>query len=378
MQTHALDVSIPSSMPRGTTRKLDPLVEASVQFGNNPRPTAEEVKAFKELFFTLIFKADAKAKRKLSTALSRSNYTPRTIAIFFSMEAIETSAPMLLFSPVLRERDLNALITKGTVAHMRVIARRTSLETSTVRKLLSHKDDQDLVSKLLKKNANLSENPEILDLLNLPASAFQTEKPEIAATKPIAAAKDTQEPAQTVVIQKQATLMELANRGGRIASKRQTVQQPYSGSTEQFEKQLLECARMGNFSSFSQSIENVYALEVATTLDIIERRDAGMLASLLRAMQISKTASCQLLLLLNRDVGRNVAVFRAVTQKFDELRRSECKAIFERMGAQFGDSTAATPVSCSHEVSFETALHNRRESVLPNQQHAPELRYGTL
>ena len=377
MQTHALDVSFPPSKPRGTTRKLDPLVEASVQFGNNLRPTAGELKAFKELFFTLIFRADAKAKRKLSTALSRSNYTPRTIAIFFSMEEIEISAPMLLFSPVLRERDLNALIAKNSVAHMRVIARRTALELSTIKKLLSHEDDQDLVRKLLKKNASLAENQEIQDLLNLPASAFQSEKPKIAERQPVAVAEDIQDPVQPVLEQKEAALLELANKGGRIASRRQASHQTYTESTEQFEKQLLECARAGNHSSFSQSIENACAIDTTAIMDIIKRGDAGMLASLLRALGISKTTSCQLLLMLNRDIGRNVAVFRAVSQKFDQLRRSECQAIFAKMGAQFGGA-APTPDIQSRELSFKTALHNRRDSVLPRHNHAPELRYGTL
>ncbi len=358
------------------TRKPDPLIEASVQFGSKLRPTEKQVNIFKELFFNLIFKADASAKRKLSTALARSHYTPRTIAIFFSMEEIEISAPMLLFSPVLRERDLNAVIEKTTISHLRVIARRTSLETSTVRKLLSRDDDQELVRKLLKKNASLQQNQEAIDLLSLPSSAFQIETPEeVGAEQPtIRTEDDFDQPEAKPTHQK---LFEIANIGGRLARKRHSTVQSYVGSSELFEKQLLECARKGNHASFAQTVENACALDASAIVDIIERQDAGMLASLLRAMHISKTVSCQILLLLNRDIGRNVTVFRAVSQKFDELRRSECQAIFERLGAQFTDR-AATPAEQPLAEDFNKVLHNRRDSIIPHRQQTAELMYGTL
>jgi len=348
-------------------RLPDPLVEAAEQFASKPRPTHHEINCFKELFYALIFKADAGTKKKLSAALSRSHYTPRTLAIFLTMEAVETAAPLLMFSPALGERDLNAIVDRCPVSHLRVLARRSSLTASTVKKMLSRKDSQDMTRILLKKNTNLADDREIRDLLNMPVTAFMSHEQDVGDEREAAKSKRQAKADPVAETPGMNKLLELANKGGRISSQRQRVQGIYTDSLEQFEKLLLDNARKGSHTGFSYIVERRCNLEIAKTMDIIKRQDAGMLASLLCALRVSKIAGSQLLLLLNINIGKNISVFRAVTKEFGQLRLSECQAMFEHMGAQFETKTTQQP-ELPADGDFNIALRSRRDSVSQQRQ----------
>ena len=158
-------------------------------------------------------------------------------------------------------------------------------------------------------------------------------------------------------------LLKLANVGGKIGRERAERDERLVINSGMLEKQLLENARAGNRAAFAWSVQQFCELDFRKTLDIIENQDAGLLATLLIALGIKKIAACQLLLLLNRSIGRNADVFRAISKQLEKLDPDACKAVFEKMGARFSGPDPVPPVP-REEKSFTAAIRERRNSLL--------------
>ena len=368
---------------RTRSRKQKPaLLDAAKQFGSNIRPTAAEVTAFKDQFYTLIFQLGSEEQKDIATAIANSHYTPRSVAIYFCLSEAKIAAPMLMFSPVLSTTDLNSIIKKRAKSHVRITARRNDIEASTVELLLSYPDEREMTRELLKRNGSLSKNEQIQALLNMPAEAFdssvfepplikkrvesyvQSDNKEIEEiqNEPVSILEETTtEEVATVSSSPNEQLMQLANKGGRISSERGKTSFSQTDSIEQFETQLLDCARQSNRSALAQSIERRCHLPVEKFTEIVTQQDAGKLASLFCALGVRKLAASQLLLLLNRNVGRDIAVFKSIQSEYEQLRKSECQAMFEYSGARFGNMETSTPVE-TPETDLALALRNRRGS----------------
>ena len=109
-------------------------------------------------------------------------------------------------------------------------------------------------------------------------------------------------------------------------------------------------------------------------LDILEKQDAGKLAGLFCALKISRTVACQLLLLLNRNIGRDVTIFRTVTQKYTELSVDHCQLTLMQMGARFGDRELPRPDDSRRtepEHNLAATLKARRELLFPTRNTPP-------
>lgn len=346
------------------SQSQDILVDSARQFAELARPAQKDIGAFKELFYNLIFRANLNTKKGLSVALSRSHYTPRTIAIFLAMEEIEIAAPMLLFSPALTSRDINSVIEKCSLQHMRVLARRANLAIANVEKLLEFKDERNLIRSLLKQNSSLQANQEIMDLLaGNPGINQRTVTEKTYERKPPAQPVKRTEPAAPAPAETAARkLLELANVGGKLSSRRSQVTGFYTEITGAQEKQLLESARNGNHPAFAEDIHAICGLQQEETLDIIKTANAGKLASLLRAVGVSKLTASQLLLLLNAKVGRNISVFREITQQYERLHKSECQAYFAALGATFAMPAPQEGRATENSVDFDLSLNARREA----------------
>ena len=362
----------PVVKPARFKRKPSPLIDSAEQFAMLARPANKDIRKFKELFYTLIFQSDSAVRKKLVTVLCRNHYVPRTIALFFAMDDISIASPMLLFSPVLSSTDLNTLVKRNQLTHSRVIARRCDLDVSTVKVLLGTNDQQGLIRTLLNKNVSLANNQAVQDLLKLPASAFKPAGEEIKPQDITVSVLEDELP-KLAESSKNATakLVDLANKGGRITAQRKNLSGFYAETTEQFEKQLLDSARKGNHEALGYSIESFCDLKMEKTLDIITKQDAGMLACLFSAMGISKMASSQLLLLLNKQVGGSITVFRKVMAEFDQLHRSECQALFEYMGAKFSNSFSHQRDQ-KQELNFNQKLVDRRRNLTTSSLTKPK------
>ena len=109
-----------------TLERAPLLVEIAQDFAKADRPSLKQINAFKELFYNLIQKSDHTQKVCLARTLSKTPYLPRSIALYFVMDELEVSLPLLRYSPVLFEKDLISQALSVSTEHARAIAKTTS------------------------------------------------------------------------------------------------------------------------------------------------------------------------------------------------------------------------------------------------------------
>lgn len=319
------------------TRSQSTLVDLTMRFTSLNRPSAKDITVFREQFYTLVLNTSSMEKRMLAELLARSEYVPKAIMIFLAMEEIGIANYPLRYSPVLQPSDISLIIGKCSFEHAKAIARRTDLDPSNVAALMKLDNDTQQIKLILQENSAANLNPETVEVLN-------TAKPEVNWIKQ--AVKNTtniptkiQKPeASTNSKDLSASLLQIASRGGKLGRKPtgKPVKSAFNEITlKQMENQLLATARFNDLEAFSTSIQHYCGLKYQTTFEFMNRQDAGMLATLLRALEISDVTAARILLMMNRDIGRNAQIFKVVMKKYSNLEREECVLFFKKHGAAF-------------------------------------------
>lgn len=361
------------SLPRrGSTQRTSPLVEVSREFAAKSRPDRDEVTRFRDMFYVMILKTGHSDRLKVAEILSRSPYTPRAVAIYFSMEEIDISAPVLLFSPVLTSYDLNRIIEKKQIQHASAIARRNDLDVSTLHCLLKADNEEKKLARLLRRNSSVANNDQLLAILDQTVMPESNEPENIATNASVPAENATQaETLSPVAIQEPMPstppardltheLVGLA----RLDRKRQSAPEAGTVSFEgSLATQMLTRARAIDLDGLAAVIHREAGLPRDQTLSILTEDNAGMQASLFRALGLSKVNASKMLLLLNRSIGRNAQVFRLVMQKYDRLSEPECRKFFEQMGASFENSRSGQSSPVQHAGHFSAAIAERRRNL---------------
>lgn len=354
---------------RKSSRMQSTLVELSLRFSSLERPSIKSISIFKEQFYTLILNADAKERQKIASIFSKNLYVPKAIILFFSMQEIAIAASPLAHSPLLRSYELNELIHKCPIEHARVIARREDLDMSNIETLLNADDNSGSVKFILSTNTAILENDQIHEFVN---SYTNTKWQEIPAENITTIELPSQAKVQTHVKDLSSSLVSLANKGGKLLRKPQgknATQHVSSITKKQIEKQLLVSARLLDMEKFSKTIKDCCGLNSEITLHFTKNNDAGMLASLLCALEIPDISAARILLLTNQNIGRNGEIFRIVMNKYKNLNQVECISYFEKLGAQF-----QKPVTNNLEDTKNTrfalslAARDRRAALLQKQK----------
>ncbi len=318
-------------------RNCSALVDLSSRFSTLIRPTKHDVSSFKEQFYTLILNTDNRERKVIAKNLSACEYAPKPIIIFFALEEIAIANLPLLYSPVLQPADLNLIVEKCSIEHGKVIARRVDLDASTIKALLKLDDENRQIYHALNSNRALVENPKILELINAPTSSNKwVEQPaETITHSHVKLEKPSVSPKSKDL---SASLLQLANVGGKLGRKPagKPAKSTFTKITQkQIEHQLLASARFSDLSSFAKSVEHFCGLKHQTTIKLLANQDAGMLASLLCAMEIREISAARILLMLNRNIGRNAKIFKVVMEKYKNLNREHCLVYFTKLGADF-------------------------------------------
>lgn len=315
-------------------RHKSALVDLSSWFTELIRPTSKEVSLFREQFYTLILNANSLDRKTIAKNLSRSEYAPKAIIIFLVMEEIAIANLPLLCSPVLQTSDLNLILSKCSIEHAKVIARRDNLETSTLKALLKVDNEARQIYHILSATIDASK----LDALIYVADENDNCRSH-AAEITTNATLDIKKP-KVSEGSKDLTnsLLKLANKGGKIS--RKPLGKPKKSTfnqltLKQIENQLLAAARFNDLTSFVQSIKNFCGLEKEITMGLLTKQDAGRLASLLCALGVSEISAARILLLLNRNIGRNAQIFKIVMVKYKALEQDKCTLYFTQLGADF-------------------------------------------
>ena len=351
-------------------RKQSSLIDLSGRFASLTRPSSKAVNLFQEQFYTLILNASSVERKMISQTLARSEYVPKAIIIFFAMEEIAIAQPALLYSPVLQPRDINLIIEKCAFTHAKTLARRENLDISNVSGLLKLDNEADEIRSILKANTISANNPEISKIINSsavthnwvskPAENITIQTPVNIKPKVSSSSKDLSE-----------TLLKLANKGGRLWRKPfgKPARSPSAAITlKQLETQLLTYARHKNIEGLASLISNCCGLNSQITLKFMQRQDAGMLATLLRALEITDITTARILLLANNDIGRNAQIFKVVMDKYRNLDHAECISFYEKLGADFSQPHIINANNHSTtRYALSLAARERRAELLKRQ-----------
>jgi len=311
------------------------LVDLSIKFASLQRPTKKDISVFQEQFYTLILNTDSGDRQKISKTIAGDIYVPKPLIIFMAMEEIAIASLPLLHSPILQPNDLNLIIQKCSIEHAAVIAKRNNLDARNVKALLELDTEAGKIKQALKSNHGLTKSPEVLKILEeadssnswieAPADKITTHKTEVPQIS--SNSKDLSD-----------ALVNLASKAGKIRHKPKG-KKPKSLlnaiTLKQIEKQLLSCIRLKDYKSFALSVQNFCGLNQQITSQFMQSQNAGKIATLLRALEITDVTAARILLLANDELGRNGQIFKLVMNKYKNLDQAECVAYFTKQGADF-------------------------------------------
>lgn len=353
------------------SRNQSSLIDLAQGFALLSRPSKRDITLFQEQFYTLILNTSSIERKKIAQIISKSAYAPKPLIIFMATQEIAIAQSPLLYSPVLQPADLNLIIEKTAIEHAKVIATRSDLDATNVKALLRLDNVADQIKTTLLTNKPVSETPEIQEILDNTHLSDGWDKAEeeiinvqsldITMGKPGKNSRDLSE-----------TLLKLANKGGKLRRK-PTGKPVKSAETlitlSQMENQLLTNMREKNLKSFAISVEHFCGLKSQITFQILRKQNAGMLATLLRALDVSDITAARILLMGNMDIGRNAQIFKVVMDKYKNLNHSECVSYYEKLGADFNHShfkeTKHIPTT---RYALSLAARARRAALLKHQE----------
>lgn len=294
------------------------------------RPTASEISVLKEMFYAMISKSGLPIRRQISIALARNPYTPRQIAIYLALEPVEVATPVLLYSPVLGDRDLEAILKRGDAGHARVIARRSELGANIVKMLYSASDNDPSLLDILERNPD---NLQLLAGLKEEPAPDQLENSilplEVVVADPVPSPTGKEKDLS-------GTLLDLAAKGGRLGSnlKKQArdIRRPTSVETG---RRLLHAAKLGSVDRVTSEIYDACGLSTAVVRRFLDNQDAGRLASLFCTLELKTDIAARLLLLLCPTTGRNYPVFKRIMDEFRNLDREAAIKYFRQLDPEF-------------------------------------------
>ena len=301
------------------------LLNATHDFASLERPSSTEIGRFKELFYTLCLKGNDQELRIIANTLAFNPYVPRSIAYLLSLCRPQIAEQILLFSPVLKSRDLIAIMDKAGIEHAKLIAKRSDINLDVVRTVLAHDDRDEKIRSILKENAGLRADTKIQTELfsPKPSDRVKTDNRVELKSEINLAAEPTRE------------LLELAGKGGKLGRESSKPEDTGHTHAESDGAKLLQYAREQQGEAFAWRIERRCKLPVTFTLGLIGKKDTGGLAALLRALEVPKVLAARILLLLTPALGRNTDVFNQVLTMYGKLNVEECRSFLRTEGADF-------------------------------------------
>lgn len=314
------------------------LLESAKAFSENERPSAQDIKIFRDLFYTLVANTSGDDLKTISTVLAGSKFTPRPVAMYLSMESIDIASPFLLYSPVLNTSDLKAISDNRPPAYLDIIKRRQDTSGQVVNYVSAKPNSKDQTEPNLAVNKKKADpSPEESNSAGGPVHVEIRAKP----------------------IDRSSELIALANKGGRL--ERSKIQEKVDLPKADFENILLQSLRDGKRQVFATKLASKTGLEEHHISNYLEKENIGQLASLFRALDIAPTISVRLLLLCSRNLGRDAAVFNQVITMFKKLDIEECRQQFLTLGASFGPNSLQKTMP--EKPHFNRLLEDRRRSL---------------
>lgn len=378
-------VTAQSSSRHRQTRRARILVDATREFSRLTRPSAEEIAHYKELFYELAGHVPASDRRLVSAILARLVFTPRPIAIYLAQDEIEIAAPFLLFSPVLGERDLEAIGTKMGMRYRDIIARRNSTGSNGAPEATRNpaSDDDNVIetgrSTFLLHRDSLepySREPETSDFIS---THPDDQKKPLTGEEIVALAS-----AGGKLGRRTHSVQDVqGNHGENAANRVRSVSNPGCAGVSITEtRKLLHFARTGDADAFALLVEEACGLDRASVRRLFRAKGGVEILYLIRALGIPRPHDLQIMLLVHPETGRSLEAYKQAKSLLGELDQGICRMIFNEIGARFvipgrAETTSiqrqpASPPSGAGISGFTEALRERRAALTQRQTRRTE------
>ena len=382
------------------------LVDASRDLTSNPRPSAKQIEAYKELFYQLADRLLPADRRLISTLVARSAFTPRAVALYLAQDSLDVAIPCLLYSPVLGEMDLREIARKMGRAHGDVIAKRilplSQAATQNSEADTALEPQQDVAAPQAETQAEpLSEQAvaEAADALPAEIVPYEGifERNKLFDRMPTQASlieeatTDTASGTVEEAVGEAATeaewlngeeIVALASSGGRLG-RQQTVRLETPGSDaatalpaepreKQFEslpardtRHLLALARSRHHKALTKEIGTLSGLNNHAVSALLRKRSGDEAVYLVKALNPGNPLDLRLLLMLAPHHGRSRAAYRNAKTLLDQLDTGICRMIFNQVGAEFALPRLETigHRELEPDTEFARAARFRREEI---------------
>ena len=339
------------------------LVDRVEQFALLKRATPEELSSLKEFFYVLINKANREQRRRISVALARNIYAPRSILIFLAMDDVDVASPVLLFSQSLTDKDLCNVISKTTIEYCRIIARRDNISLDAIHGLLDKDDREGTVLNILQKNRSIAHDLHTA-LKNRPA-AIPASFPAMVSLSRSATEKTAPETANHGSRDLSDKLLKLANTGGKLGKKPQGAEKtPLDpAARDALGNSLILAARNRKHGEIAALVCSACGLSTKHTREYIDQENVGTFACLLRVLDMTRVTAARILLLVFPKLGRDENVLADVLLRYDRLEKISLLAFFKSVDFNFDHQTRHDRL-VSQADRFSKLLESRRSSIL--------------
>ena len=387
------------------------LVDATRDLTNNPRPSARQIEAYKELFYQLADRLLPADRRLISTLVARSAFTPRAVALYLAQDTLDVAIPCLLYSPVLQDLDLKEIARKMGAAHRDVIAKRTipPLQMSDLQ------DKTEPVEEVAEATSEAEALPaEWMESVEMPAIVSSSiHQPSLFARTPTQASliEEAAQETETAATREtdgwadghadgkadQSTIeategeaewldgeeiVALASAGGRLGRQKPAIQEaiaPEDASAAPPEsrrkhldllparetRHLLALARSQNRKALVRKLGDLSGLGRNTVATLLRKTTGDEIVYLVRALNPGRRQELKLLLMVAPRYGRSPDAYRGARDLLGQLDTGICRMIFNQVGAAFPLPELETigQRGIEPDTEFARAARYRREEI---------------
>ncbi|MEZ5880781.1 MAG: hypothetical protein R3D35_08985 [Nitratireductor sp.] len=379
------------------------LVDATRDLTNNPRPSAQQIEAYKELFYQLADRLLPADRRLISALVARSAFTPRAVALYLAQDSLDVAIPCLLYSPVLGELDLKEIARKMGPAHGDVIAKRIVPPMQGSADEAEAAEEPPMAPETTVETVVAAGEPVVpeaneISLQDTASQAIRLERsspfgrtPTEASLIEEAAEDAIGEPGEAEWLNGEE-IVALASSGGRLGRQKSNQHaQPDTGlassestagertaatALQHREKHfsplamrdtrhLLALARNQNRKALSKKIAALSGLEDSTISALLRKTRGDEIAYLVKALNPGSPQDLKLLLMIAPRYGRTQDAYRSAKTLLGELDTGICRMIFNQVGATFDLPRLETIVTPGAEADaeFARAARVRREEI---------------
>jgi hypothetical protein len=132
--------------------------------------------------------------------------------------------------------------------------------------------------------------------------------------------------------------------------------------SQPIERQMVEAVRVGGVPALARLVEDHCGIARTTTAGLAERGGMESFAVLFRGLGAGFVGSMQLLLLVDRDIGRSRETYESAKRTVNRLDAAQCREFLKEIGARF-EEDAAPALKSAGNANWHDAIASRRRAI---------------